>query len=178
MSWSWKNRWMSLVTALALAGLVALAGACGDDDDENADEARDLAGSLQQFRTALLGTTDIVGASDDVRGTIKDNCDELADGTDDEQVDDFCDELDNAIDDEDQQAYDQVKTIFPAIEQEVTAQIGEDIADVAAEDDDDGPLQGGDDPGDDDNGADDDVDGDDDDVPDVDNPLDDEDDTP
>ena len=64
--------------------------------------------------------------------------------------------------------------VFPAIEQEVTAQISEDIGDAAADDGDDGPLQGGD-PGDDatddDDGADDNGD---DDAPDIDNPLDDD----
>jgi len=173
MSWSWKNRWLSLMTALAIAGLVTLAGACGDDGDESADQARDLAGNLEQFKSALLGTDDIVGASDDVRDTLKDNCDELADGTDDDQVDDFCDELDDAIDAEDQQAFDEVKTVFPAVEQEVRAQITEDIGDAAADDgdDDDDPLQGGD-PGDNDDG--DDNNDDDVDAPDVDNPLDDD----
>ena len=154
---NWKNRWMPLVAALAIAGLVSFAAACGDDDDGNADDAEDLAANLEQLKTALLGTENIVGASDDVRNTIKDECDEVAGAADDDQIDDFCDELDQAIDDEDQQAFDEVVAVFPAIEQEVRNQIGEDIGDVVNDDDDDGdqPLEGGDENADDGNNGDD-----------------------
>lgn len=143
---SWKNRWLPMVTALMIASAAIFAGACSGDDNGDANDAEDTASNLEQFKSSLLGTTDIVAASDDDRDELKNQCDDLAGDVDDEQVDDFCSELDDAIDDGDQQAFDQVKTVFPALEQEVRNQIGEDIADVAADDDGNGdePLEGGD----------------------------------
>jgi hypothetical protein len=156
---------MVAVAAVTTLGLVAATG-CEDDEGD----AEGLASSLEQFSNALNGTDDIVQASGDVKNDLKENCDELADGVDDNDgIEEFCEDLDEAIDDDDQAAYTAVTGQFPAIETHVRNQIAEDIG-QATDDDDDGPLSGGDEGDDDgnDEGADDGADGDDSDDPDSD----------
>jgi hypothetical protein len=92
----------------------------------------------------------------------------MQDNVDSDDLGEFCDALGEAIDDDDQQAYSTLQSAWPALEQQVRADIAADVQDAASEDDDeDNPLEGGD-PGNDDT-DDNDVDGDD-----VENPLDNE----
>jgi hypothetical protein len=174
-----KKKFLS-ISGACLAALALVAGACTDDD--SAQNAEDAAGALEEFTNDLNGTNDIVQASDDVKDSMKDNCGDLQDSVDSDDLDEFCNALGEAVDDDDQQAYTALKGAFPAIQQQVEAQIAADIQDAASDDDGDDPLEGGD-PGDDplddgdDDGTDnenDDADDDDVDDDDVENPLDNE----
>jgi outer membrane murein-binding lipoprotein Lpp len=160
---TYMNRPRLFLTLGAAFTAFALIGAgCGDDDDDAADDAQDLAGSLEQFNNAFNGTDNLVQASDDVKGDMRDNCDELRDGVDSDDLDGFCESLNDAIDDDDQAAFGTLKTAWPAIETQVRNQITGDIVD-AANDGDDRKANN-----DDDDGLDDALDGDDDDDPDTD----------
>lgn len=148
-----RNRWLFMVAPL-VAGL-AFVGACGDDDD--AEDTAALGDAYDEFTADLASVTDVGVLMDDESDRLRDNCDALNDGTDIDDFGDFCDDLDDSLDDGDQVAFDGVKQQWAQFDPLVRAEIGEDIADVAAEDDDDGPLEGGDD-GDDDDDLDDDAD--------------------
>lgn len=157
-----KKRFVSIGGAV-LAALMIAAGACGGD---SADDAQDTAGALEEFSNDFNATTDIGQTSDDVKGSLKDNCGELRDNVESDDLDGFCEALGDAIDDDDQAEFASLKAAWPALEQQVRADIAADIQDAASEDDDDdNPLEGGD-PGNDDT-DDDDIDDDD-----IENPLD------
>jgi hypothetical protein len=163
-----KKRFLSVGGAV-LAALMLAAGACGGDD--SGDNAEDTAGALEEFSNDFNATDDLVLASDDVKGSLGDNCDELRANVESDDLDGFCEALGDAIDDDDQQAFQDLKSAWPAIESQVRADIAADIQDAATDDDNDNPLEGGD-PGDDDGN--DDTDDDDVDRDDVENPLDNE----
>jgi hypothetical protein len=139
-----KKRFLSVGGAV-LAALMLAAGACGGDD--SSDNAEDTAGALEEFSNDFAATDDIVQASDDVKDSMKDNCSEMQDNVDSDDLGEFCDALGEAIDDGDQQAYSTLQAAWPALEQQVEADIAADIQDAASEDDEDNPLEGGD-PGD------------------------------
>jgi hypothetical protein len=142
-----KKKYLSITGAL-LAALMLGAGACGGDDD--AQDAEGTASALEEFTNDFNGAEDITQAAGDVKDSLNDNCDDLRNDVDSDELDGFCEALRDAIDDDDQQAFTELKGAFPAIEQQIRAKIAEDIQDAAADDnDEDNPLEGGD-PGDDD----------------------------
>jgi hypothetical protein len=146
-----------ILSTIALAGVLAFAGACSDDDgDDEASEARNLAETLDNFKIALASVNDIELADDDQKEALKDDCGELQDGVDNDDLDEFCDDLGAAVDDEDQQEFAALKTQFSALEPAVRTSIQQDVGEAIDEQtDDDEPLEGGDPGSDDDDDEDD-----------------------
>ncbi len=124
-----KQRLVPVLAAALTA--VALLGLACSDDDKAAEDARDVAGSLEQFNNALNGTNDIVQASDGVKDDLRGNCGDLQDGVDSGTLDDFCEDLDSAVDDANQGAFDALKARWPAVERDVRADIAAKIGDAA-----------------------------------------------
>jgi hypothetical protein len=155
-----QSKALALVTAVTIGSMAAFFGACGDDDGDQ-ESAADLTATFENFKRDLLATNDIGNAPDDVKDGLKDDCGELQDGVDSDDLDEFCDDLGAAIDDEDQADFEVAKGRFATVETAFRNEIADRAQDAVGDDDDDEPLEGGD-PGDDDDndGADDGDDGD------------------
>lgn len=126
-----KHTRLFSIFAATLTAVAIIGAGCNDDNEDASNDAQDLAGTLEQFNNAFNGTTDLVQASDDVKGDMRDNCGELQDGVESDGLDEFCDDLDAAIDDDNQAAFDALKAQWPTIETEVRNDIAGDVIDAA-----------------------------------------------
>jgi hypothetical protein len=128
---------------MCVLAIVAVAALAACDDDDGASDAEAVGDAYQEFASTIAGASDISAATEVQKDRLTENCGEMDDGLDVDGLGDFCDTLQEAVDDEDQPKFDDAKAQWAGLEPRVRAQIEAEIADVAAEGDDDAPLQGG-----------------------------------
>lgn len=133
-----RRHTLALAITLGLAALFAFA-ACGDDNGDDGDAAResaaDLQANLENFQRDITGIGNIEETPDNLKDGLKDSCSDLQDEIDSDKLDDFCGDLGDAIDDENQTDYETLKArVGPDVIDEFRDEIADRLNDAAETD--------------------------------------------